>query len=144
MLNIVFINNFDMIELQKLVLVFEKVNFDIKLCWVIMEESVLCQCLIIDIVINSGQFDLMIIGVYEVLIWVKKGWLVLMSGLLVDYDEVDFIKLVWEGLSVDGKFYVLLFYVESLMIYYCKDLFEQKKLIMLQYLIWDEVVKLVV
>lgn len=143
MLMIVMLNNFDMIELKKLLQVFEKVNFDIKLNWVIFEENVLCQCVMIDIMIGSGQFDVMVIGIYEMLQWGKCGWFVLIMGLLVDYDLNDIVKIVCDSLLYNGQFYVLLFYVESLMMFYCKDLFVVKGLKMFDQLIYDQIVEFV-
>lgn len=122
---IVMVNNNDMICMQCLFKVFEESYLDIVLKWVVFEENVLCQCLIIDIVIQGGQFDLFIIGMYEVVFWGVKGWLELMSGLFVDYVLDDLLFLVCDGFFVKGMLYVLLFYVEVLIIYYCKDLFQQ-------------------
>ncbi len=48
------LNNLDVIELKKLSLAFEKVNPDIKLNWVILEENVLRQRATTDTTTNSG------------------------------------------------------------------------------------------
>lgn len=131
------VNNGDMVCMQGLFDEFEKFYFDIDLDWVVLEENVLCQCLIIDIVIDGGQFDVMIIGMYEVLIWGEKGWLMEMDDLLFSYDLGDIFLLVIGGLLVEGKLYVLLFYVESLMIFYCWDLFDVVGLSMFDEFFWD-------
>ena len=69
-------NNNDQIELKKLSAAFEKANPDIKLNWLILEENVLRQRLTTDITTNSGQFDVLMIGLYEAPLWAKRAVLV--------------------------------------------------------------------
>jgi len=112
------------IELKKLSASFEKANPDIKLNWVILEENALRQRATTDITTNSGQFDVVAIGTYETPQWGKRGWLVPMTNLPVDYDLDDVVKTARDGLSYDGQLYALPFYVESSMTFYRKDLFQ--------------------
>ena len=118
------LNNPDMIELKKLAPAFEKVNPDIQLKWVILEENVLRQRATTDITTNSGQFDVITIGTYEAPQWGKRGWLSPMTGLPANYDLDDVVKTARDGLSSGGVLYALPFYVESSMTYYRKDLFQ--------------------
>ena len=69
------VNNGHMIEMQKLTPRFEKAHPDITLKWVTLEEGVLRQRVTTDIATKGGQFDVMTVGIYEVPIWSKKGWL---------------------------------------------------------------------
>lgn len=140
---IVIVNNGDMICMQGLIDDFiVKIGYIVE--WVILEENVLCQCVIIDIIIKGGQFDIMIIGMYEILIWGENGWLVLLDDLLDDYDVDDILLVMVGGLSFDGILYVVLFYGESLMIMYCIDLMEVVGLEMLVVLIWIFICEVVV
>lgn len=123
-------NNNDQIELKKLSTSFEKANSDIKLNWVVLEENVLRQRLTTDITTNGGQFDVLMIGLYEAPLWAKRGWLVPMNKLPVDYAVNDLFKSVREGLSYDGKLFALPFNAESSMTFYRKDLFAAKGLTM--------------
>ena len=115
------VNNGHMIEMQKLTPHFEKANPDIKLKWVTLEEGVLRQRVTTDIATKGGQFDVMTIGLYEVPIWGKKGWL---KEIKTDaaYDVDDLLPAIRNGLTVDGKLYAVPFYGESSMLMYRKDL----------------------
>ncbi len=123
-------NNNDQIELKKLSSEFEKANPDIKLNWLILEENVLRQRLTTDITTNSGQFDVLMIGLYEAPLWAKRGWLVPLNNLPADYDTNDLFKTVRDGLSYGGTLYALPFNAESSMTFYRKDLFAAKGLTM--------------
>ena len=118
------INNGHMIEMQKLTSVFEKANPDIKVNWVILDESNLRQRVTTDISTKGGQFDVMTIGMYEVPIWGKNGWLTpLKFG--ADYKVDDIYDTIRDGLSVDGTLYAAPFYGESSMIMYNKELLKK-------------------
>ncbi len=80
-LTIATVNNGDMIRMQKLTDDFAKMNPDITLNWVTLEENVLRQQVTTDIATKGGQFDILTIGTYEVPIWAKQGWLVPLDNL---------------------------------------------------------------
>lgn len=115
------VNNRQMIEMQKLTPVFEKANPDIKVKWVTLEESVLRQRTTTDIATKGGQFDIMTIGMYEVPIWGKKGWL---KEIKTDasYDIDDLLPGIRGGMSLEGKLYSAPFYGESSFTMYRADL----------------------
>ncbi len=115
------VNNGHMIEMQKLTKHFEAANPDIKVKWVILEESVLRQRVTTDIATKGGQFDAMTIGMYETPIWGKKGWLQELKPT-PSYDVDDLLPAMRNGLSVDGKLFAAPFYGESSMLMYRKDL----------------------
>ncbi|MEP4547427.1 MAG: sugar ABC transporter substrate-binding protein [Saccharospirillum sp.] len=133
------VNNGDMIRMQALSSEFEAANPGIELEWVILEENVLRQRLTTDIAANSGQFDVMTIGMYETPIWGANGWLEPMDNLPASYDEADLFPSVKAGLSSDGQLYALPFYGESSMTYYRTDLFEDAGLSMPASPTWDQV-----
>lgn len=133
------VNNGDMIRMQALSSEFEAANPGIELDWVILEENVLRQRLTTDIAANSGQFDVMTIGMYETPIWGANGWLEPMDSLPASYDEADLFPSVKAGLSADGELYALPFYGESSMTYYRTDLFEEAGLTMPDAPTWDQV-----
>lgn len=133
------VNNGDMIRMQALSSEFEAANPGIELDWVILEENVLRQRLTTDIAANSGQFDVMTIGMYETPIWGANGWLEPMDNLPASYDEADLFPSVKAGLSADGELYALPFYGESSMTYYRTDLFENAGLSMPAAPTWDQV-----
>ena len=140
------VNNPAMIELQKLSPKFEAANPDIKLNWVVVEENVLRQRITTDISTQSGQFDLVFLGLYETPIFAKRGWLREMKDLPAAYDAEDVFKSLRDGLSLGdpsngGKLYALPFYGESSMLMYRKDLFEAKGLTMPAKPTWEDVEK---
>src|ERR1700751_1826582 len=122
------VNNAPMLELKKLSSKFEEKNPDIKLNWVIVEENVLRQRVTTDVTTGSGQFDAVYIGLYETPIFAKRGWLKEMANIPPDYDIDDVFKSIRDGLSHDGNLYALLFYGESSMLMYRKDLMDEKGL----------------
>jgi sorbitol/mannitol transport system substrate-binding protein len=124
-LTIATVNNGDMIRMQKLTDDFTKMNPDIALNWVTLEENVLRQKVTTDIATKSGQYDILTIGTYKVPIWAKKGWVVPLDDLGADYDIDDLLPAIRSGLSLDGKLYAAPFYGESSMIMYRKDLFDK-------------------
>jgi ABC-type sugar transport system, periplasmic component len=133
------INNNDMIIMQELSKDFETKNPDIKLNWVVLEENTLRQRVTTDIATNSGQFDIMTIGVYEAVLWGQRNWLHPLSNFPASYEYEDLIPTVREALSYDGKQYALPFYAESQMLFYRKDLLEKAGLTMPESPTWDEV-----
>src|SRR6266478_2926676 len=136
-LTIATVNNGDMIRMQKLTDDFTRMNPDIALNWVTLEENVLRQKVTTDIATKSGQYDISTIGTYEVPIWAKKGWLVPLDDLGADYDIDDLLPAIRSGLSLDGKLYAAPFYGESSMIMYRKDLFEKAGIKMPESPTWD-------
>lgn len=133
------VNNSDMVVMQELSKTFEKSHPDIKLNWVVLEENVLRQRLTTDIATNSGQFDVMTIGLYEAPMWGKKGWLSSFDHPPADYRIEDILKSVRDGLAVDGKQYALPFYAESQMTFFRKDLFEAAGLTMPEEPTWKDI-----
>lgn len=133
------INNNDMIIMQELSREFEKKNPDIKLNWVILEENVLRQRITTDISTNSGQFDIMTIGLMEAPMWGERNWLAPLENFPAEYEYEDLIDSVREGLSFGGKQYALPFYAESQMLFYRKDLFEKAGVTMPEKPTWDDV-----
>jgi sorbitol/mannitol transport system substrate-binding protein len=136
-LTIATVNNGDMIRMQKLTDDFTKMNPDIALNWVTLEENVLRQKVTTDIATKSGQYDILTIGTYEIPIWAKKGWLVPLDDLGADYDIDDLLPAIRSGLSLDGKLYAAPFYGESSMIMYRKDLFDKAGINMPESPTWD-------
>ncbi len=133
------INNNDMIIMQELSKIFEKNNPDIKLNWVILEENNLRQRITTDIATNSGQFDIMTIGLMEAPMWGERGWLTPLDNFPPEYHYEELIDSVRDGLSYNGVQYALPFYAESSMLYYRKDLFEKAGIVMPENPTWDQV-----
>src|SRR6201989_2263842 len=93
-LTIATVNNGDMIRMQGLTSAFTAKNPDIAIKWVTLEENVLRQRVTTDIATKGGQFDVLTIGTYEVLILAKKNGLVPLDNLGADYDTADLIPKI--------------------------------------------------
>ncbi len=136
-LTIATVNNGDMIRMQGLTSDFTAKNPDIQVEWVTLEENVLRERVTTDIATNSGQYDIMTIGNYEVPIWAKQGWLLPLEKLGDKYDVDDLLPAIRGGLSNEGKLYAAPFYGESAMIMYRKDLFDKAGLKMPENPTWE-------
>jgi len=136
-LTIATVNNGDMIRMQKLSGEFIAKNPDIELDWVVLEENVLRQRVTTDIATKGGQYDIMTIGMYEVPIWSKRGWLVSLNDLPAAYDVDDILPAIRGGLTVDGKLFAAPFYGESSMVMYRKDLMDKAGMTMSEAPTWD-------
>ena len=121
-LTIATVNNPDMIVMQRLSSKFEAANPDIKLNWVTLEENILRQRITTDIATHAGGLDIVTVGVYEVPIWAKRGWLDPITDIPASYDIDDVLKPVRAALSQKGVPYALPFYAESQMTLYRTDL----------------------
>lgn len=133
------VNNNDIVTMQKLSTSFEKAHPDIKLRWVVLEENVLRQRLTTDIATNSGQFDVMTIGLFEAPLWGQRKWLSSFDDPPASYDVDDLLKSVRDGLSYDGKQYALPFYAESQITFYRKDLFDKAGIAMPEQPTWAQI-----
>lgn len=130
------VNNGDMVTMQGLSDDFTaRTGHEVE--WVVLEENVLRQRLTQDIASKGGQFDVMIIGMYEAPIWGANGWLVPLDDMPASYDVDDILPAIRGGLSHDGTLYAAPFYAESSMIHYRTDLMEAAGLEMPEEPTWD-------
>jgi len=137
-LTIATVNNPDMLQMQKLSPQFTK-ETGIKLDWVVLPENTLRQRVTTDIATNSGNFDIVTVGSYEVPIWGKSNWLTPIKGLPASYDEADIFPSVRKGLSYKGTLYALPFYAESSVTYYRTDLFKKAGITMPKHPTYKEI-----
>src|SRR5438874_10532819 len=112
-LTIATVNNSDMIRMQALTSDFTAKNPDVSVKWVTLEENVLRQRVTTDIATKGGQFDVLTIGTYEVPIWAKKNWLILLDNLGPDYDTADLLPKIRDAVSASGKLYAAPFIAKS-------------------------------
>jgi sorbitol/mannitol transport system substrate-binding protein len=108
----------DMNKLKELSTKFEQKNSDIKLEWVMVEWNALKQLLMTDFASGRGKFDVVFLGLDDIPIFAKRGWLRPMERLPADYDVEDVFKSIRDGLSYEGQLYALPFYGESSILMY--------------------------
>ncbi|WP_216327582.1 ABC transporter substrate-binding protein [Deinococcus aestuarii] len=140
------VNNPDMVTMQRLTPEFNKKYPDINVKWVVLPENELRQKVTLDVASNAGSFDIATVGVYEVPIWAKNGWLDPLTPLFQknasiasSYKLNDILPSVRNALTVNGQLYAVPFYAESSMTFYNKDLFKKAGLTMPQNPTWQQV-----
>ncbi len=146
-LTIATVNNPDMIIMESFSEVFEEANPGISLNWVVLPENELRATVTTDVATGSSTFDIVTIGMFEVPLWARNGWLDSIDALAaanpdsvqMDYDFDDLLPGVVKGLSYDGELYSLPFYGESSMLMYNTAKFEAAGLEMPMQPTWDEV-----
>ncbi len=146
-LTIATVNNPDMIVMEGFTELFEEAHPGISLNWVVLPENELRATVTTDVATGSSTFDIVTIGMFEVPLWARNGWLHSIDGLAMehpdslqmDYDFDDLLPGVVKGLSYEGDLYSLPFYGESSMMMYNTAMFEAAGLEMPEQPTWDEV-----
>ena len=141
-LTIATVNNPDMIVMEQLAPRFEAAHPDIKLRWVTMDENTLRERVTTDVATHSGQLDIVTVGIYEVPIWSRLGWLAPLTDIPPSYDVDDVFSSLRAGLTYKGQLYSLPFYGESTFTIYRTDLFKAAGLTMPAAPTWDQIASL--
>ncbi len=135
------VDNGQMLQLQELSSNFAKAHPDIRIRWLTLNESELRRYVSADIGTQSGQIDIVTIGMYEVPIWAQRGWLREIkpdSGYGLD----DLLPNIREGLSHDKKLYAAPLYGESSILMFRQDLMDKAGLKMPSRPSWSDVARL--
>ncbi|WP_325540767.1 sugar ABC transporter substrate-binding protein [Sphingopyxis sp.] len=140
-LTIATVNNGDMVRLKSLATGFETSHPRIKLKWVVLEENILRQKVTTDVAIRGGQYDVVMIGAYEVPIWAKRKWLQSLDDLGPAYEADDLIAPVRAAVSYRGVQYAAPFNAEGTMIMYRTDLFRRAGLTMPAKPSWEDLAR---
>ncbi len=141
-LNILMVGNPQMTDLQKLTADNFTKDTGIKVNFTVLPENELRDKVTQDVATGAGQYDLATIGMYEVPIWAKNGWLADLTDYAAKdatFDQADLLKPMVQGLSHEGKLYAAPFYGESSFLMYRKDMFEKAGLTMPERPTWDQV-----
>ncbi len=136
------VGNPQMTELQNLLPDFYARYPNIKVNLLILPENEIRAKVTTDVSTGAGTFDLVTVGMYEVPLWAKAGWIDEVGSTLdanPEYDSADFFQSIRDGLSYDGQLYAAPFYGESSALFYRTDLFEAAGLTMPEHPTWDEV-----
>lgn len=135
--------NPQMLTAAKLIDAFYAKYSDIKVRFQILPENQLRPTVLKDVATNSGQFDAVMIGAYEVPLWAEKGWIVDLGKEYVAKDKAwnaaDLVTPVRDLVSYKGDLYATPFYGSSSFMFYRKDLFAKAGLTMPEAPTWDQV-----
>lgn len=135
------LNNREIRSMKVLSQGFERDHPNLRLEWRILDENILRKRILADLAISDGQFDIMMIGSYEGLIWSENQWLVPIDDLPEEYDLEDVLEPVRDGFSYQNKLYALPILSESTMTFYRKDLFEKAGITMPRNPTYQEIMK---
>jgi len=95
-----------------------------------------------DVATKAGQYDVAMIGSYEVPIWAKNGWIVPLDSYVAKdtaWDSADVLKPIKAIVSADGKLYGAPFYGSSSFLFYRKDLAKKAGVTIPEKPTWDQV-----
>lgn len=126
----------------KLIGNFEKKYPDIKVRFQTLPENQLRPAVLKDVATKSGQYDVVMIGAYEVPLWAQKGWIIDLSQYAkadTAWNEGDLLKPIRNLVSYKGNLFATPFYGSSSFMFYRKDLFAKAGLTMPETPTWDQV-----
>jgi sorbitol/mannitol transport system substrate-binding protein len=118
-------------------------NPDIKVNFQFLPENELRPSVLKDVATDSGQFDVVMIGAYEIPLWAEKGWILDLSKAYVAKDAAwkvdDLYPSIRNVVSYKGDIYATPFFGASSFMMYRKDLFDKAGLTMPETPTWDQV-----
>jgi sorbitol/mannitol transport system substrate-binding protein len=145
-INVLMVANPQMTDIQKLTADSFTKDTGIKVNYTILPENELRDKVTQDVATQAGQYDVATVGMYEVPIWAKNGWLRELGSYAkadANFDYNDLLKPMVAGLSgTDGQLYGIPFYGESSFLMYRKDVFAAKGLTMPERPTWQQVADL--
>ncbi|MGW5160875.1 ABC transporter substrate-binding protein [Nonomuraea wenchangensis] len=113
---------------ESLIADFEQKNPGLKVKFTTLPENDLRPAVTKDVATKAGQYDVTMIGSYEVPIWAKNGWIVPLDDYVAKdtaWDAADVLQPIKDIVSADGKLYGAPFYGSSSFLFYRKDLAEK-------------------
>jgi sorbitol/mannitol transport system substrate-binding protein len=142
-INVLMVANPQMTDIQKLTADSFTKQTGITVNYTVLPENELRDKVTQDVATQAGQYDVATVGMYEVPIWTKNGWLHELGSYAkadANFDYGDLLKPVVTGLSgEDGNLYGMPFYGESSFLMYRKDLVAAKGLTMPERPTWQQV-----
>ena len=136
------VGNPQMVALQGLLPEFNRLYPNVTVNMTVLPENEIRQTITQDITNQSGQFDVVTIGPFEVPLWAEQGWLEEVGEEAAadpNYAFDDIFPSMLAGLTYEEGVYALPFYGESGMTFYRKDLFEAAGLEMPERPTWDQI-----
>ncbi|GFJ87011.1 sugar ABC transporter substrate-binding protein [Phytohabitans rumicis] len=145
-INVLMVANPQMTDIEKLTADTFTKDTGIKVNYTVLPENELRDKVTQDVATKAGQYDVATVGMYEVPIWAKNGWLHELGSYATadpNFDYDDLLKPMVTGLSGDdGKLYGMPFYGESSFLMYRKDVLSAKGLTMPERPTWQQVADL--
>jgi sorbitol/mannitol transport system substrate-binding protein len=144
-INVAIVGNPQMEDIAELTPELFTADTGIKVNYTVLEEQQLREITTRDVGAGGGQFDVVMIGMFEAPQFGRNGWLVDLNQYALDdadYMVDDIFPAVRNGLSYDGGMYAAPFYAESSLVMYRKDVLDEAGLTMPEQPTWDEVAEI--
>lgn len=141
-INVALAANPQMKTAESLIGDFEKKNPGIKVQFTTLPENDLRPAVTKDVATNAGQFDVAMIGSYEVPIWAERGWIVPLDEYASKdeaWNEGDLLEPIKDIVSSDDVLYASPFYGSSSFLFYRKDLADKAGVTISENPTWEEV-----
>lgn len=141
-INVALAANPQMKTAESLISDFEEKNPGITVKFTTLPENDLRPTVTKDVATKAGQFDVAMIGSYEVPIWAQNGWIVPLDDYASEdaaWNEADLTAPIKDIVSDDGTLYAAPFYGSSSFLFYRKDLAEKAGVTIPEKPTWDEV-----
>lgn len=141
-INVALAANPQMKTAESLISDFEDKNPGIKVTFTTLPENELRPAVTKDVATKAGQFDVAMIGSYEVPIWADRGWIVPLDDYAeedADWNEADLLEPIKNIVSKDDVLYASPFYGSSSFLFYRKDLAEKAGVTISETPTWEEV-----
>ncbi|WP_220465693.1 ABC transporter substrate-binding protein [Microbacterium esteraromaticum] len=141
-INVALAANPQMKTAESLISDFEEKNPGIKVTFTTLPENELRPAVTKDVATKAGQFDVAMIGSYEVPIWADRGWIVPLDDYAeedADWNEADLLEPIKNIVSKDDVLYASPFYGSSSFLFYRKDLAEKAGVTISETPTWEEV-----
>lgn len=136
------VNNAEFVALKELLPEFNRMHPNIEVEFQLVPENEVRAKITTDVTTQSGVYDLVTVGPYEVPMWAKAGWLESLDALKEDpeYQFEDIFEKYIEALSYDGRLYAAPGSAQASMLYYRKDLLDAAGITIPEQPTWDEVI----
>ena len=138
-LTIAVIDNQDTERLRELSDAFTAEHPEATIEWVVQDENTLRQTVSTDVGTQTGRFDVVTLGTYEVEVWSDRELLTPLTEISESPDTQDFIPTVREALSHEGVLLASPLYAESVFTMYRTDVFEAAGIEMPEEPTWDDI-----
>src|SRR5882757_9646944 len=141
-LNVAIVGNPQMEDIAKLTPTLFTKKTGIKVNYTVLEEGKLRETTTRDVLAGAGQYDVVMIGMYEAPQFAEDGTLADLTPLAKKYPSYeleDIIPTIRNGLSVNSKLYAAPFYGESSFLMYRKDVLAEDGVTMPPKPTWQQV-----
>ncbi len=119
---------------------FEKQNPNVQIIWRVFEENIFRRRLLSNFALNSREFDLVLVGPYELKNWLHYDWFEPLNTLSKQLDLNDYFPPVRDAVFSGKDLYALPFNGETTVLYYRKDILDKHNITLPTRLTFDQLI----